>query len=394
MKKLYETDSYICSNETIVTNSYEENGEFYIELEESVFFPEEGGQYADTGYIDYNGIKVEVLDGRCIGKAGSREQTIDYRVSQMIPTGERVSCFLDWNKRFMRMQNHSAEHILTGLIHNKYGFDNVGFHLSDEDYVTLDLNGVIDYEQVLEMEEAANEVVCSNLPITAYFPDEATLKATEYRSKIDIEGTVRLVKIGDDNNTVDVCACCAPHVSRTGEIGLIKVVSVINWKGGIQIAMLAGARAREYVNRELAILNTSAKLISSSSVNVPVMLESYRNEIVDLKQKLTKSMEALALEQINRLADNEPKCVFMEDDCSSVVMKNVYNELTKRFSGFVGVFAGSEENGYRYNAGSSKLDSRELATLLREKLGAKGGGNSEMIQGKITASKEAIKENF
>lgn len=406
MNKIYETQSYTKTISTTVTSYIEENGKHYITFEDSIFFPEEGGQYADTGVITANGKEIKLLGGEFIKSASAvstdnpdgravlstAETSIRYMVSEQIDTGTSVECVLDWDIRYSRMQNHSGEHIMSGLIHNKYGLENIGFHLSDDGPVTLTMNGVLSYEQVIEIESAANEIIYANMPITDSYPAKEELKAIDYRSKIDIDGQVRLITIGDETRTVDICACCAPHVKRTGEIGIIKVISVINSKGGIQISILCGKRALEYINHQQNTLNSIAQSLSTHADNVPGLVLSHIEEISRLKSELSELREKEYLISVSSMAADDKHLIFSSDELSALNMKNIFNALTSRFDGFVGVFVGNDTDGYRYYAGSRDNDSKELAGRMREELGAKGGGSSEMIQGKINASRDAITE--
>ena len=419
MKRIYETDSYIRELSTIVTASgTDEKGRYFVELEDTIFFPEEGGQNADSGILVYDGSDgekmVSVLDGiisgrnTCSNVSDSDEIRIRYTVSEPVREGTPVLCRLDWNTRFDRMQNHSGEHILSGIMHRRFGVDNVGFHLSDTGPVTLDFNKPLSYEQVMDAQDEANGAIYKNLPISVSFPSKEELETIDYRSKIDIDGQVRLVTIGgnlradDTHETIDICACCAPHVAYTGEIGILKVLSVVNWKGGIRVSILCGRRALEYINREHDILTDTARRMSTEISNVPVMADSYRDEIVMLKAGLAEIKEKLLLDEVDRMgtetSGTDPRktahVIFTDDDIPAVVMKNIYNALCGRFDGFVGVFAGNDEQGYRYNAGSRDKDSRELAAKLKEAYGAKGGGSEDMVQGKVMAAGEAIAELF
>lgn len=405
MNRIYETDSYIRELNTKVTKAgTDDKGRSFVELEDTIFFPEEGGQNADTGeLVIHDGGKdraVSVLDGIISGRntcstvSGSDEITIRYIVSEPVTAGSLVLCRLDWSSRFDRMQNHSGEHILSGIINRRFGADNVGFHLSDKGPVTLDFNRVISYEQVMEVQDEANRVIYYNMPVRVSFPSKEELRDIEYRSKIDIDGQVRLVTIGEPGSIVDSCACCAPHVANTGEIGILKVLSVINWKGGIRVSILCGRRALEYINTEHDILKDVAGKLSTETVNVPAIIDSYRDEIVKLKADLAGVKEKNLLEQVNCMKDDGVHIVFGDKELPAPVMKNVYNALTEKFDGFAGVFAGDDEEGYRYNAGSRDKDSRDLAAKLKEAFGAKGGGSPEMIQGKVNATREALTRMF
>lgn len=401
MIKLYETNSYDRECNMKVLSAFKRDDSCYITVDKSIFFPEEGGQYADTGVLTVTklpdgycgnigvGDSVDLLDGQIASDGG-----VFYRVSSDIPEGADVVGRLDWDKRFDRMQNHSGEHILTGVIHNKYGFNNVGFHLSDEGFVTLDLDGTLSYDQVIEMERVANEVIYDDLPIADSYPDKGALADISYRSKIDIEGQVRLITVGNEDRTIDVCACCAPHVYSTGCVGIIKVISVINYKKGIQIAILCGRRALEYINKEHSMMTSISRQLSTSPENVEKIMISHSEEIATLKARVSGLVEKSITDRIDMLGENDLGCIFTDEDLNANNMKNIYNVLTQKVPGFVGIFVGTDETGYRFNAGGRDLDARELSVIMREKLGAKGGGSSEMIQGRVIALQNDIISMF
>lgn len=384
MIKLYEKQSFLKECEAIVTECYKKEDKVYIKLNQSIFFPEEGGQYADTGVLEYDGKTVKLLDGQIVNGE------IIYQIENEIPSGTAVLCKLDWATRFDRMQNHSGEHILSGLIHSKYGFNNIGFHLSDDAMVTLVVDGVLTREQVMELEQEVNSVIYANLQITDSYPDKEELANISYRSKIEIDGQVRLITIGEGENIVDVCACCAPHVSKTGEIGILKVTGVMKSKGGVQISILCGRRALEYINHNLDLLNSMAGAFTTHPDNVPGIVDNLKKECMEVKSQLSEYREKGIIDSIE--ANPETKCIFGDSELSAQNMKNIFNALVEKCQGYVGVFAGDDVAGYRYYAGGNGMDARELAKLMREGLGAKGGGSSEMIQGKTESEKTSIEQ--
>ena len=404
MDKIYENDSYCREQVTRVMACVREGDRYAVQLENTIFFPEEGGQYADTGELTVvRGEKtvpegsseggndcssenqgIRVLDGKI------QKGEIWYLVDREIPVGAEVSCRLDWEQRFSRMQQHTGEHILTGTIHNRYGYNNVGFHLSDEGPVTLDLDGPLTYDQAMEMEEAANAVVFANVPVTALYPSREELKDITYRSKIEIEGQVRLIRIGSAEETVDLCACCAPHVARTGEVGLIKIVSVQNYKGGVRLGILCGGRALSHYRTEWHRSLELAKSLSTGVEQVADSVAALREELTESKQKLAALQEKMILQEIAEIPSEAPHIWFSEENLAPAVLKNCFNAMTEKFPDYVGIFMGNDTDGYRYSAGSATLDSRSLAAKMREDLSAKGGGSKEMIQGKVSSSKEEL----
>ena len=385
MVKLYEKQSYLSECEAVVTDCFTKDGFVYVRLDRTIFFPEEGGQYADLGELVYgDNTSVGLLGGEVTDKSG---KDLIYRVESEVPVGE-VKCILNWDLRYERMQNHSGEHVLTGTIHNEFGYDNVGFHLSDDGPVTLDMNGVLTWEEVMEMERKANEVIYNNLPITDSYPTGAELANLSYRSKIEIEGQVRLITIGDKDNPIDVCACCAPHVKTTGEIGIIKVISMVNWKGGVRISMLAGRRALRYINDRFDIIRSVTERLTTSFDNVPDIIDGYKKEIGESKALINKTYVSLA-EKICS-ASGSP-FVFFDSDCPMSAMKNILSTLINMTDGYAGVFVG-EDGSYRYMIGSKDKDSRIVASLLKEKLDARGGGKSDSVQGQVASCKEDIEK--
>ena len=385
MVKLYEKQSYLSECEAVVTDCFTKDGFVYVRLDRTIFFPEEGGQYADLGELVYgDNTSVRLLGGEVTDKSG---KDIIYRVESEVPVGE-VKCILNWDLRYERMQNHSGEHVLTGTIHNEFGYDNVGFHLSDDGPVTLDMNGVLTWEEVMEMERKANEVIYNNLPITDSYPTGAELANLSYRSKIEIEGQVRLITIGDKDNPIDVCACCAPHVKTTGEIGIIKVISMVNWKGGVRISMLAGRRALRYINDRFDIIRSVTERLTTSFDNVSDIIDGYKKEIGESKALINKTYVSLA-EKICS-ASGSP-FVFFDSDCPMSAMKNILSTLINMTDGYAGVFVG-EDGSYRYMIGSKDKDSRIVASLLKEKLDARGGGKSDSVQGQVASCKEDIEK--
>ena len=255
-------------------------------------------QYSDTGVLVYGDKKVNVIKGELIGNASESETDIRYLVDSGIPVGSEVRCELNWDQRFSKMQNHSGEHIVSGLIHNLYGYNNIGFHLSDDEPVTLTVDGKLTAEQIRTLEIKANEAIYEDLPITDSYPAGSELSSIDYRSKIDIAGQVRLITIGDPAAPLDICACCAPHVLRTGSIGIIKIISSASVKGGTQLSILCGKRALEFTGKNIDNLESMAKSFSTHRDNVPELVANLRSENRILKNRLSEAVERSILSEI------------------------------------------------------------------------------------------------
>ena len=225
--RLFDADSHLRSFTACVLACTENDGKYEVELDATAFFPEGGGQCGDRGTLG----GVNVLD------TVERGGTILHICAGPLPAGSEVRGEVDAELRFSNMQTHSGEHIVSGIVHRLFGYDNVGFHLDGA--ATLDFSGELTAEDIARVELLANEAVWKNLPVTARYPSPDELAGLEYRSKLDLTENVRIVTI----EGVDVCACCAPHVSRTGEIGLIKITDFMRHRGGVRLTMLAGRRA-------------------------------------------------------------------------------------------------------------------------------------------------------
>ena len=322
MIKLYEKQSYLRECEAVVTDCFTKDGSLYVRLDRTILFPEEGGQYADLGELVYGDNNlVRVLGGELTDKSGS---DIIYRVDKEVPLGE-VRCILDWDLRYERMQNHSGEHVLTGTIHNEFGYDNVGFHLSDDGPVTLDMNGVLTWEEVMEMERKANEVIYNNLPITDSYPTGAELANLSYRSKIEIEGQVRLITIGDKDNPIDVCACCAPHVRKTGEIGGLKVMSVQNYKGGVRVSILCGFRMLEAFREKSKIINDLTNFLTTGQENLVDTVTKLKNNNQTLSSQLASAKQALLEQKLSDIPASEKDVIIFENGIDTKIVRNVIN---------------------------------------------------------------------
>ncbi len=391
-KKIYETQGFLKELTTTVTDCEKHGDHFLISLKETIFFPEEGGQYADTGTLVFNGKTAHILYGELTGSPEEGETDIRYLTDFEVPVGAEVLCKLDWDIRFDRMQNHTGEHILSGLIHEGYGYNNTGFHLSDKTPVLLSFDGVLKDDDILKLERQANSVIYADLPVKISFPSKEELALLEYRSKLDIKAQVRLVTIGDEERTVDVCACCAPHVDRTGAVGMIKILSSCSYKGGTRLEILCGRRALEYIEENERYLFDSAREFSSRPEALRDLIRNMKEENIRLSSISAELTEKLILSDVS--AGLYGNCVFTDMELSPVSMKNIYNALIEIKTGYCGIFAGNDENGYRYYAGGKNLDAKLLAGKMKEGLSAKGGGSSEMIQGKTAASRDQIESFF
>lgn len=378
-EKLYYKDSHM-SRFTAKVMSCEHDGKRWcVTLDRTAFFPEGGGQAGDSGFIG----RVRIFDTH--EKGGK----ILHYAENEIAAGE-YECAIDWDVRFRRMQNHSGEHIVSGIVNSRFGFDNVGFHLGD-DNVTLDFNGELTAEEIAAVELEANKAVWKNVRIITEFPDEDTLKKLEYRSKLDLTEDVRIVTV----EGYDKCACCAPHVERTGEIGIIKLVDHMKHRGGVRITMLAGIDAyKDYAEKQTSAAEISALLSAKRSEIAPAVKKFY-TELQNEKYQSAELKRAVLLADAEKLEATEGNfCFFYPAAFDINSLRSLVNEAVKRCGGIAAAFSGSDESGYNYVMGSANVDLRAKAKEINAAISGRGGGSPEMIQGSAGLSRKEIEKYF
>ena len=377
-EKIYYRDAYIKDFSALVLSVKQDGERFDVVLDKTAFFPEEGGQYSDKGYIG----DARVLDAR------EADGEIHHYTDKPLTEGEEVFCKIDFDERYEKMQCHSGEHILSGLIHSLYGLDNVGFHLGATD-VTMDVSAPLTREQLDRVEELANEIIYKNIEITTEFPSPEELRKIEYRAKLDLTENVRIVSIGE----YDACACCAPHVKYTGEIGAIKILDFAKLRGGIRIHITAGRRAmREF----RALYNSSCAVSALLSVPKSEIAEGTKKLLSSLSEEKAKYSE-YRLKHITELAI-AMECV--EGNYVTVIPEAAVDELiafaniaTEKVTGRLVLLAG-EEGSFKYVISSNTADLRAEAKDINKSLLGRGGGKPNMIQGSFLTTLREIEKYF
>ncbi len=341
-------------------------------LDKTAFFPEGGGQTADKGYID----GVRVLDVQI------KDGVIYHYLESDIEEGKTVECKLDWEERFYKMQNHSGEHIISGIVHSLFGFENVGFHLSDRE-MTMDFSGMLSREDLLKVEQLANEVIYRNAKFNCYYPQD--LERLEYRSKLDLTEDVRIVEI----EGCDRCACCAPHVDTASEIGMIKILDFCKNKDGVRIWAVCGKRALvDYNNRYQNGLEISALLCSPQGDIAEAVkkqlenIEALKYEIGGLKRRLIAEITE------NFRAETEMSVVF-QDGFDIKELQLLSDALHKKTDSLIAVFSGSDhEYSFAICGEAQRLDN--WFKEFKSKLNVRGGGRNSMVQGTVLNTKDEI----
>lgn len=372
-EKLYYEDSHMKNFSAVVLSCAAIEDAYEAVLDRTAFFPEGGGQYADTG----------VIDGIPVTDVQERDGLIYHKMTAPLTVGKCVEGEIDWMERFSKMQQHSGEHIVSGIMFAKYGFHNVGFHMG-KDAITMDFDGVISKSQLQEVERMANEAVVQNLEIQAFFPSPEELARMEYRSKIQIEGPVRIVTIPGH----DWCACCAPHVKKTGEIGIIKFLGMQNYKGGIRVSMLCGFRALSDYEEKTEHCKELSGLLSAPESEVTDEVKRLLDVIAEQKGQILNLEHRLLACRANEIAEGQKLVVLFEGELEGNAPRELVNLLIARKTEIAAVFAGDETDGYRYVIGSRAQDVRPIAKNINEKFRGRGGGKPEMVQGSLGSARE------
>ena len=377
-KRAYYENGALECEATVLRCRAVENG-FEILTDVTSIFPESGGQLSDTGFIGNSRVTHAREEGSGVW----------HLCDKAVEVGAKVKIAADAGPRLDHTQQHSGEHIVSGIVHARFGYDNVGFHLNDE-LCTLDLSGPLTKEELREVENAANEAVFANVPVQISYPSKEKLKTLDYRSKIEIDGQVRIVTIPG----YDVCACCAPHVYFTGEIGLIKLVQSQNYKGGIRITMLCGRRAlKDYQQKEESVKAIMGSLSAKEEL-IAEAVERVKEECTQLKSELAETRYQILEAQAEKIPEGQKKVCIFDSKLSGNEPRELMNLVLKKGTEVCAVFAGNEESGYRYVIGSETEDVRPYSKILKEQFDGRGGGKPVMVQGSVNGSEEAIRKVF
>lgn len=373
--KLYDLDSHLSFFEAKVVSCEKAGDKFAVILDKTAFFPEGGGQPSDIGTLG----SAKVLDVQI------ENDTIYHYTDCALNVGDMVEGKLDFERRFRFMQNHSGEHIVSGIVNSLYGLDNVGFHLNEE-LVTLDFNGILNIEQILLIEQEANRRVWQNVKFKTYYPTADELEKLEYRSKKELDGDIRIVEI---ENT-DRCACCAPHVKTAGEIGMIKLLDTEKMRGGSRIVMKCGQYALDDYNTKYQNVRKISELLSSKQENSAEAVLSLSDKLNDEKHRCAELQKRIA-ELLVDTATSDTYCIFA-DGLDRKELQLIADRLYKTYGGIRAVFSPCED-GFAFSiCGDDTLDN--VFADFKAKFTVRGGGRNGMVQGTVIGEEEAIKSFF
>lgn len=377
-EKLYYSDGHLSRFTARVTSCEKEDGTWAVKLDRSAFFPGGGGQEADEGVLS---------DMKLLGLREEGEDIVHLTPAPLEP-GALVEGRIDWPLRFSRMQGHSGEHILSGTVHRLFGYDNVGFHMGEE-AITIDFSGELSREDLSRAELEANRAIWRDVPVRTLLPTPGELAAMDYRSKKELTGQVRIVEI----EGVDLCACCAPHVSHSGEVGLLKIIDSMRHRGGTRLTLLCGEAALldyEALHENNAAVSAalSAKRLETGGAIARVMAEQEerRAELTKLKRELLQ-LKAAALRPTEGSI-----CIF-ESNIDMITLRELVNAGSELAGKVCAGFAGTDGD-YKYIIGSRTVPLRARAKEINAAIDGRGGGSDAMIQGTSRARREDIERYF
>ena len=377
-EKLFYEDCHLLTFSAGVTGCEAAGENWHITLDKTAFYPEGGGQAGDIGKLG----DVRVLDTKELGEA------IVHICSGPLDVGAQVQGCVDKGHRFDLMQQHTGEHIVSGLLHSRFGYQNTGFHVG-KDVMEVDFDGPLTPEDVAWVEEEANKAIWKNMPVKCWYPAPEELPNVVYRTKRALPWPVRIVQVGD----VDSCACCGIHVAQTGEVGVIKILSCVKFHSGVRLEMVCGSRAWRYLTAVFDQNKQVSQLFSAKLLETAEAAQKAANSLAAEKQR-SAALEKQVLGYIAESYVNQPNPLHFAEGMSGAALRELADQMSHRCAGFAAVFSGSDEAGYSYCLASKDQDLRPLGKEMTAALCGRGGGKPEFQQGSLKATRQQIESYF
>ena len=376
-EKLYYSDPFLQEFTATVLSCEQDKAGWKVVLDRTAFYPEGGGQPADTGILG----DAKVIDVR------EKEGVIVHTCDKALNVGDTATGRIDWARRFDHMQQHSGEHIVSGIICARYGCDNVGFHLG-KDIVTIDFNHDISPDDLPAIEAQANAFIWSDTPIDIRFLEGDALRQAEYRSKKFIPGLVRLVAFPG----ADCCACCGTHVLRAGQVGLVKLLSCQKFREGVRMELLCGKRAFDYLSGTWEQNLAVSRALSAKPLQTHAAVERLKGELESVKLRAA-TLETADFARKGAEYAGKGDVVLFEGDMSADSVRRLCDAVLDTCGGRCAVFAG-EDGNFKYAVGIREGDIRPLVKELNGALNGRGGGKPNFAQGSVAAKEADIQAFF
>ena len=377
-RKLYYEDCHLAEFTATVTGCEAAEQGYEITLDATAFYPEGGGQACDLGNLG----GVRVLDVQ------ERGEEILHLCDGPLEVGTSVTGTIDYPRRFHLMQQHTGEHIVSGIIHRRYGYHNVGFHMG-ANFIEIDFDGVIPPEALTEIEREANEALWKNLSVNCWYPTEEELPNVFYRTKKALPWPVRIVQVPG----FDSCACCGVHVERTGEVGLVKLFSVTGLRGGSRIEMACGGKALELLNRVYDQNRQVSQTFSAKIFETGTAAKRMSEALAVEKFRVTGLQRRLFAITAERYV-NFGNLLHFEEGLEPALVRELADAIAGKCGGRAAVFSGSEEAGYSYCLAAREGDLRPFGKEMNTALKGRGGGKPNFLQGSVKATRNEIEKFF
>ena len=377
-RKLYYEDCHLDRFTARVTDCRETEKGYEVTLDATAFYPEGGGQACDIGTLG----GVAVLDVQ------DRGEVVIHLCAGPLDEGSEVEGILDYERRFDLMQQHTGEHIVSGIINRRYGYHNVGFHMG-ADVITIDFDGVIPAEDLTAIEMEANEALWQDLPVRCWYPSEEELPNVFYRTKRALPWPVRIVQVPG----YDSCACCGVHVARTGEVGLVKLFSTMGLRGGTRMEMACGKRALEILNHAYD-QNRQVSQAFSAKITETGIAARKMNEALGAEKFKLAALQRRMFRNIAGGYENAGNVLCFEPDLEPVLVRELADAIADRCGGTAAVFSGEDEGGYSFCLVTRQGDLREMCREMTRILRGRGGGKPNFQQGRVSAGRCEIEAFF
>lgn len=374
-RRLYYEDVYKKEFEATVLECREAKKGYQVLLDESAFYPEGGGQPSDFGTLGEARVsEVHEKDGELL-----------HYTDRPLEAGQTVTGRIDWEHRFDLMQQHSGEHMVSGLIHEKYGYDNVGFHMGS-DVITIDFNGLLTEEQMAEIEQRVNEKIWENRAVEITYPTPLELEELPYRSKKELTGKVRIVRFPG----VDLCACCGTHVTHTGEIGMVKLLSVVKFRDGVRMEMLCGKRVLNYLNMVSEQNHKVSVQLSAKAEKTAEAVARMQEENFRLKGAVLRYEEEMNAVEAGKW-ENAGNVLLFKEGMEADSLRKLTDAVMNTCNGRCAVFSRNADGSYKYAIGEREGDLRSFTKEMNAALNGRGGGKPFFVQGSVQASEKEIR---
>ena len=377
-RKLYYEDSHLRQFTAEVLSCTETKKGFEVILSATAFYPEGGGQACDLGFLG----DAQVLDVQ------ERGETVVHLCSAALDMGSEVRGEIDWQRRFDLMQQHTGEHMVSGVIHRRYGYHNVGFHMGSE-MITIDFDGVIPAGDLPAIEAEVNAGIWQDLTVRCWYPSPEELPTVGYRTKKQLPWPVRIVEVPG----FDKCACCGVHTRRTGEVGLVKLFTSIGCRGGSRLEMACGQRAMDMLNHAFD-QNRQVSQAFSAQVTDTGAAARRMNEVLEQEKLRFGTLQKKLFRFVAESYVNKGDVLHFEEGLDPVQIRELADAIADTCGGFAAVFSGTESDGYGFALVARSGDLRTLGKVMTASLNGRGGGKPMFQQGRVSAARAAIEEFF